>query len=83
MRKESLNFTFGTINGTRSLQVVIVIFMSNSSTIKASTRICKLCSLDFSSCELFKEYEIPVTELKETTLRSSDNADLPRSPRSP
>ena len=38
---------------------------------------CKLCSLEFGSCELFKEYEISVTQLKETSLRSSDNADLP------
>ena len=57
-RKETLNFRFGTINGTRSFQVVI--FMPNLTTIKASQIICmcKTYSLDFGSFELFKEYEI-------------------------
>ena len=79
-RKESTRHTSGTIDGTSTFQVVI--FTSHSSTIKASPRICmcQACVSDFGSCSLFEEYEIPVTHLKETALRSTRNVDVPVEP---
>ena len=60
---------YGTVPGTSKFRAIL--FTPNSTTIKASNKICicKECEFEYATCSLFQEFEIPVTTLKTTQLR--------------
>ena len=62
--------SYGTIEGTQTFQVVV--FNPRADKIKAAPRIClcATCKVKYGTCPLFKEYQIPLTHLKNTSLRS-------------
>ena len=66
-RSKSRRILYGTVKGTSNFRAIL--FTPGSSTIKAAPRncLCDLCKDQYGSCPLFKEYEIPVTYLKETS----------------
>jgi hypothetical protein len=72
-RLKSRRILYGTITGTQTFQVVV--FTPHSEMIKAAPRIClcETCMVNYGTCELFKEYEIPITQLKNTSVRSERN----------
>ena len=49
-----------------------MLFAPDALTFRAAPRLClcDLCRVNYGSCELFEEYEIPVTHLKSTSVRS-------------
>ena len=61
---------YGTINGSSNFRKIL--FTPFSETIKASPRICICdeCKFKYGSCELFTDCFLPITHLKEGTLRS-------------
>ena len=60
-----------TVDGSSSFQVIV--FNPDSTEIKVSERrcICETCKNNYGTCSLFKSYTMEVTNLKETSLRSS------------
>ena len=57
----------------RSSSFQVIVFNLDSTEIKASERICicETCKNNYGTCSLFKLYIMQVTNLKETSLRSS------------
>lgn len=77
-RIEARFTAFQTILGCDSFQVVI--FSPNSTTIKASNRLClcEQCQNDYGTCSLFTNYTPVVQQLNKVSLRSSrEEAVLP------
>ena len=64
-------------HSSSSSQFQVIAFTPNHSYIRTANRlcICQQCKLDYGSCDLFKLYELSVTKLKETTLRSKTPSD--------
>ena len=60
-----------TVDGSSSFQVIV--FNPDSTEIKASERICicETCKNNYGTCSLFKSYTMQITNLKETSPRSS------------
>lgn len=70
-RVESRQNVYDTINGSSFFQVMI--FSPNSNTRVANRLcLCELCKINYGSCDLFKDYNLSRTVLKETSLRSSN-----------
>lgn len=69
-RKEERLKAYNTIPGSSKFQAMV--FRPHQQ-MKASTRIClcQECQVEYGSCQLFKEYEIPVKHLKQNCLRST------------
>ena len=75
--KESWSQIENMSNSSSSSQFQVIVFTPNHSPIRAANWlcICEQCKLDYGSYDLFKLYELSVTKLKETTVRSKTTSD--------
>ena len=69
-RKMDHKLNFKTVDGSSLFQIII--FVPNSSTFKASSRLCLCdrCKVSYGSCDLFKEYHLEVQILNQVSLRA-------------
>ena len=70
-RQKASSFKYRTVQGTTTFRAIL--FKPNSSTIRASKRICicAKCMEDYSSCELFQEHSLQVDPVKAPSRRSA------------
>ena len=69
-RQKASNFIYRTVKGTNTFRTIL--FKPNSSTIRASKRICicEKCMEDYGSCELFHEHYLQADPVKAPSRRS-------------